>query len=168
MRNTNVYSGIALLAMILFVLTSCEKENEGDTVIDYENTWIREYTENYGTDSVIIRITLTLTESTFETIGAIITEEVLSPKYGVRGNLFVSGNRLTVIATSLGCANTAGGLDWIDDENVVWDALLIQEEINETTTATYNVVGNTLTITPTDEEAQIYTKHSITIPVKVL
>lgn len=147
---------LASLIVISLFICSCEKEDE---VPKYVGTWTMEQSIDFMGMQTSVLNTMEITENRVESIGEMTVQEVQVPAFGYKADLLVSGSKFTMNLTSVGTANGAGTMIWIDYGDEKWADALAEAELTETIEADYVVVGNKLTLNISGGVPQIFTKQ---------
>ena len=77
---------------------------------------------------------------------------------GMKGNLSVTGNQITIMPTSVAMADDEGNLVWVNKGEAGWADALDEMDMDETETGTYRVEGNQLYIT-VDGSEDVFTRE---------
>lgn len=145
----------------LFFLSVFSCEESGDTP-NYVGTWVNlRYEDFFENDlPVNIQTTFIFTESKVEYYVDIEDNNEFSPMGGIKGDLSVSGDEMTITVTSVGLQNGSGELTWVKEGDLLWEAALANYEIDNTTdTWRYKVIANTLTFLSGDFAGLVYTRQ---------
>ena len=149
--------GLTVIALLALTFTSCEKDN--DKTPAYVGTWVNETVDNSLGEPITVTSKLVLTTSTFDMSMFADMGILVMQMAGMKGDLSVSGDQITIMPTSVGMADfETGAMTWIDKNEAGWDDALAEMDMNESESAAYRVEGNQLIITFDDSE-EVYTKQ---------
>jgi hypothetical protein len=148
--------GLALIALLTLTFVSCEKNGNDDP--DYVGTWVNEEQEDFFGETVTVISKLILTKSTFEMSVSLDLDILVMQMAGMKGNLSVTGNQITIMPTSVAMADDEGNLVWVNKGEAGWADALDEMDMDETETGTYRVEGNQLYIT-VDGSEDVFTRE---------
>ena len=110
-----------------------------------------------GDQSITMRNTLSLTETSFESLVQIVEGTTMLK---ILGDLSVSGNEFTISPTSIGTPNpNTGAIEYVSRGDETWGAVLEEIEMQDSETANYVVVGDMLTLTIEGDAPQVFTRQ---------
>ena len=156
MQKHYLLLSLIFVATISLTFTSCEKVDDFFSP-DYVGYWTTDEIMPIGDQSITMRNTLSLTETSFESLVQIVEGTTMLK---ILGDLSVSGNEFTISPTSIGTPNpNTGSLEYVSSGDETWGAVLEEIEMQDSETANYVVVGDMLTLTIEGDAPQVFTRQ---------
>jgi hypothetical protein len=171
------YANVFMLASAALVfVTSCEKDDKDDKDPAFIGKWSRVETIPVEDFTIEVKEMVTFTASSFTHMGQVKNPEtnVWIDLMGLKANISVDKNKMDVTVKEVGLSELdfegmpTGDITYYSDEELEFEAILAEVEIEQTFNAEYSVSGDKLTLKSddnsdgdfTDEgESEVYTRE---------
>jgi hypothetical protein len=171
------YAKVFMLASAAFVfVTSCEKDDKEDSVPAFIGKWSRVETIPVEDFTLDVKDIVTFTARSFTNLGQVKNPETNTwiDLMGLKANISVDKNKIDVTVKEVGLSELdldgmpTGDITYYSDEDMEFEAILAEVELEQHFLGEYSVSGDQLTLKSDDNndgdfndegEIEVYTRE---------